>query len=200
MIGRMNIDLLTSADGQAALLLDRGFGNGRRVIAIGLDRGELVLEALFEKDGRMAFNIPLQADSAQRLVSTQFVYLALAAGEEIAHLKQVPFLQDAAGKPQSPRGEMSVLRFAHFLSLPLAGQPVHRENAADETSARSLAGPIARGDVTLSAALEDKRKLELAAAPALDYERYGPKPKWIGGRAKSSARRHAPRQTHRKKD
>ena len=166
----MNIDLLFTADGEAGLLASQNFIQKIIGVVIDTDSGLLSLE--FADMDFIETNIPIEAEFFATLDACPTIHIGSVKDGQIAQAYQVPlmFLDDPyrmeamrdTAQPSNP-----LQAFEYFVKACVFGQPVHRDDLADEESAGCILGDAMPSSLQFAPHLARQRQLEagLKAAP-----------------------------------
>ncbi len=170
----MDIDLLLTPDGQAGLVSDKGFASP--VAGAMFDAQTFTFSLEFADMDSMELNIPLDNGLLPAILYAPGLQVGVIEGGQIEESWQVPLLLINDPERRRPQGgrplkaSASVLAFEKFLRQCVTGQPVHRENLGDESSADSVMSGMNRAVLQFAPHLARQKTLEaqphLAPAPS----------------------------------
>lgn len=203
----MNIDLLLTKNGEAGLVCDQAAGSPVAGIMFDSDTGLMSIE--YTELDPLDMNIPLDDSYIETLYYATSIQIGTIIDGEIRESRQVPILllNDPAANSDRARfakPRSSVIAFERFLKACIKGQPIHRDDLADETASGSVMGGMSASILKFAPNLARQRTMEIA--PTLAPK--GPNPPGLhmgggGGRGTSgqvNPMRGRPPPTHRTDD
>jgi len=182
----MNIDLLVTAKGEAGLLSNENFVKKTIGVVFDSDKGILTLE--YADMDHMDLNIPVEEDFFAILDACPQIHIGAVKEGKIAQAYQVPlmFLSDPyraeafrnARPPSKP-----LVAFNYFVKSCTLGQPVHRDDAGDESTMGCILGDALPSALQFAPHLARRHTIEVAptAAPHINAPGLG-----LGGSSSSS--------------
>ncbi len=161
----MNIDLLLTSKGEAGLICDEPFRDP--VLAILFDLTERHLFVEMEDHRSMRLNITVNDEYTQDLTSAGIIEIGVLMNRQIIESLQVPIIATHQEAPMPPLESLpyrtnSVLLFENFVRSCISGQPVHRENLANEASLCALLDATQLVAPQYAPKLVHQRRLEAA--------------------------------------
>jgi hypothetical protein len=176
----MNIDLLFTQDGEAGLLSSTNLVKKAAGIVIDVTSGLLTIE--YADMDFLELNIPVEEEFFATLDMCPQIHIGAVMDDKIAQAYQVPFMfmddpyrMEAFKNMPPPRNPLQA--FDYFVKSCVFGQPVHREDLADEDKMGCILGDAAASSLQFAPQLARRQALEAAprAAPS------GPAGPGLGG-------------------
>lgn len=171
----MNIDLLFNAKGECGLLSSENFV--KKLVGVVFDTAEGMLSLEFTDMSHMDLNIPVEPDYFNTLEFTPLVQIGSVVEGKISQAYQVPLMllddpyRAAAFKnvkvPTKP-----LESFYYFVKNCVVGQPVHRDDAGDESTAGCILGDAQPSSLEFAPHLARRHTLEVM--PSADLNLSGP--------------------------
>ncbi|HBH26117.1 MAG TPA: hypothetical protein DDX54_01780 [Rhodospirillaceae bacterium] len=161
----MNIDLLITAQGLAGLVA--GANLPRKVVGMLFEPATGTLSLEMMDAGALPLNIPVDEELRPALAGNYFPFVGAVKGGHIAQGYQAPLAvigdafhaqMAAAARPAA----QPLTAFAAFMAGCVAGQPVHREDLADEDTRGCVLGAAAPATLQFAPHLAQQRALEAA--------------------------------------
>lgn len=161
----MNIDLLLANNGEAGLVCDRAAGSPVAGIMFDSDTGLLSIE--YTELDPLDLNIPVDDSYVELLYYATSIHIGTIVDGEIRENRQVPvlLLNDPAANNDRARfakPRSSVIAFERFLKACVKGQPIHREDLADESASGSVMGGMSAALMKFAPNLVRQRTMEIA--------------------------------------
>lgn len=161
----MNIDLLLANNGEAGLVCDRAAGSPVAGIMFDSDTGLLSIE--YTELDPLDLNIPVDDSYVELLYYATSIHIGTIVNGEIRENRQVPvlLLNDPAANNDRARfakPRSSVIAFERFLKACVKGQPIHREDLADESASGSVMGGMSAALMKFAPNLVRQRTMEIA--------------------------------------
>ena len=171
----MNIDLLFNARGECGLLSSENFI--KKLVGVVFDISEGMLSLEFTDMSHMDLNIPVEEDFFNTLEFTPLVHIGAVKEGKIAQAYQVPLmlLDDpyrAAAFKNVKIPERPLESFHYFVKTCVLGQPVHRDDAGDESTAGCILGDAQPSSLEFAPHLARRHTLEVM--PTTDLNLSGP--------------------------
>ena len=195
----MDIDLLLTEKGQAGLVADKAFESAIVGVLFDAETHSLTLEL---KEESLELNIPVDSEFAPALLYSTAVQIGVLDRGIVQDSWQVPLLlindpeARAPGRERPMRPSNSVMAFERFLQGAAAGQPVHRDDLGDESSADSVMSGLNTAILKFAPHLARQRALEAAPKMAPQGPSGPSGPGGMGGGGGGGARM-PPQQTRR---
>lgn len=162
----MNIDLFISTQNIAGLVSDEPFEGQLAGIMFDPETGLISLE--FADIDPIEMNIPVAQNLCEALLPLGDIHIGVLEHNTFSDARQLPLilLNNPFGGahqgrfPAKPR--RSVLDFERFMKTCAAGQPVHRDDLGDETSAESVMSGVNPAVLQFAPHLTQQRTMEAA--------------------------------------
>lgn len=204
---RMNIDLLFTARGEAGLLSSQNFIKKLVGVVFDVKGGLLSLE--FADMDHMDLNIPVEEEFYPRLDLCPQIHIGAVKGGKIAQAYQVPFMflddpyrAEAFRNVRTPKRPLEA--FHYFVKSCVLGQPVHREDAGDESTLGCILGEALPSSLEFAPHLARRHTMEISPsiAPSPNAPGMGLGGSGGGGRSGGYTRggRSAPKQNNDEED
>lgn len=139
----MNIDLFFTGQSEAAIVCDVAFP--QPVVGAILDAQTLLLTLEFPEGTTFHLNIPVEETRKEKLLFAHRLYVGFLEGALLVDAFEVPllYLNDPYGSEfgqASPLAapKRSVVAFEQFMKRSMFAQSLHRDDLADEDTARSV--------------------------------------------------------------
>ena len=176
----MNIDLLLTQRGELGFLCDEDFLNP--VAGAMFDAESCQMSQEFADMDSLDLNIPVDYNFTEQLLYARSMQLGSIVDGQITTSRQIPvvLINDPYGGPPTMPGKSSdsVLRFESFLKACISGQPIHRDDLGDESTAESVVSGINTAVLQFAPQLARQRAMEAAPKATLDL---GPQISGPGG-------------------
>ncbi len=185
----MNIDLLFTAKGEAGLISSENLAKKLAGVVMDTQSGFFTLE--FKDMDFLELNIPVEQTFNATLDTCPFIHIASVKDGHIGQAYQVPlmFLDDpyraemhghAAAIPHP------LAAFSYFVKAAVFGQPVHRDDLADDETMGCILGDATPSSLQFAPHLARRATMEAAPkaaprAPGVNLPGMG-----LGGRSSSS--------------
>jgi hypothetical protein len=184
----MNIDLLFNARGEAGLLSSENFI--KKLVGIVLDTQNGAISLEFADMNHMELNIPVEEEYFRHLEMIPLMHVGAVKSGKIAQAYQVPLMlqddpyrADAFKNVRVPKKPLEA--FHYFVKTCVLGQPVHRDDAGDESTAGCILGDALPSSLEFAPHLARRHTMEVAptASPTMAPPGMG-----LGGSGGSSGR------------
>lgn len=168
----MNIDLLITREGEAGLITSENLV--KKVIGVLVDTETAMLSLEYADMDNLDLNIPVEADFLSVLDENAMLHIGAVKNDNIAQAYQVPVMfsddpyrSELLGKEEQ---EYPLLAFHAFMRNCAFGQPVHRDDLADEDSMGCILGDTKPSALQFAPHLERRYALEAkpVAAPRMN--------------------------------
>lgn len=161
----LNIDLLLTNKGEAGLVCDHAAGSPVAGVMFDSDTGLMSIE--YAELDPLDLNIPVDDSYIALLYYATSIQIGTIIDGEIRESRQVPFLllNDPAAnndRARFARPRTSVIAFERFLQACVKGQPLHRDDLADESASGSVMGGMSATLLKFAPNLVRQRSLEIA--------------------------------------
>ena len=161
----MNIDLLLTSKGEAGLVCDQAAGSPVAGIMFDSDTGLMTIE--YTEIDPLDLNIPVDDSYIEMLYYATSIHIGTIIDGEIRDNRQVPILllNDPAANSDRARfvkPRSSVIAFERFMKDCIKGQPLHREDLADESASGSVMGGMSAAILKFAPNLVRQRTMEIA--------------------------------------
>lgn len=165
----MNIDLLVTAKGEAGLLSSENLVKKAIGIVFDTDSGTLTIE--YADMDHLDLNIPVEEEFYPVLDNCPQIHIGAIKDGKIAQAYQVPlmFLSDpyraqAFRNVRSPSKPLAA--FDYFVKSCKLGQPVHRDDAGDESTMGCILGEALPSALQFAPHLARRHTMEVAPTAA----------------------------------
>lgn len=165
----MNIDLLVTPQHQTGLLASENLV--KKAIGVLFDNENNMLSLEFSDMDHMDLNIPVEPEFHGTLDANALIQIGAVKEGKIAQAYQVPlmFLNDpyraeAFDKIETPKQPLAA--FYYFVKNCVLGQPVHRDDAGDESTAGCILGDAAPASLEFAQHLARRHGMELGTHAA----------------------------------
>lgn len=165
----MNIDLLVTQKGEVGLLSSENLV--KKAIGVLFDPEQGFLSFEFADMDSMDLNIPVEGEFTPMLDSCPLIHFGAVKDGKIAQAYQIPlmFLNDPyrtqayrSAKP-SPK---PLAAFSYFIRACTLGQPVHRDDAGDESTMGCILGDSLPSALQFAPHLARRHTMEVAPSAA----------------------------------
>lgn len=165
----MNIDLLITPQHQVGLIASENLV--KKAIGVLFDHENATLSLEYADMDHLDLNIPVEAEFHGTLDANALIQIGAIKDGKIAQAYQVPlmFLNDpyraeAFEKIQAPPQPLQA--FYYFVKNCVLGQPVHRDDAGDESTAGCILGDAAPSSLEFAQHLARRHGMELGTHAA----------------------------------
>ncbi|MCB1783496.1 MAG: hypothetical protein KDI13_05820 [Alphaproteobacteria bacterium] len=165
----MNIDLLFTPKNEAGLICSSNLVTKAVAALFDLETGILSLE-LSDMDS-LELNIPVEEEFRERLDHCPQVHVGAVKEGKIAQAYQVPLMllddpyrAQAFSRVKPPKKPLAA--FQYFLKSCTFGQPVHRDDAGDESTMGCILGDVVPAAVEFAPHLARRLSMEVAPTAA----------------------------------
>lgn len=169
----MNIDLLFTPKGEAGLICSENLF--AKTVGVTFDKTGGMLTLEFSAMDDMELNIPVEAEFFDRLDLCPQIHIGAVKNGKIAQAYQVPLMMlddpyraNAFRHVKAPKKPLAA--FSYFIKSCVFGQPVHRDDAGDESTMGCILGEVAPVSLEFAPHLERQYTFEAApvAAPSIN--------------------------------